>query len=578
MTFDVLICGGEVIDGENNPPKQVDVGITDGKIAAVGDLSSSQSGRTVDASGKVVSPGFIDMHSHADSTIHIYPSAENFLFQGVTTTVTGNCGFAPAPLTDYYAAGFWEWNWWEEVNPRKYDQEPIADLEKVRRAMQKHEGADIEWDTFASFLEYLKEQGTSINMAPLLGHNTIRTAAMGHDYRRHANQDEIDHMKSLVREGMQAGAIGISNGLDYAPGAFASREELVEVVGQAADCDGIFATHWRRTGLRQGTGSPVMIRGLTEALEIASEAEAEQVQISHLLPGYAVFPNPPGQLRKASAELTIELLEEAIDEGTEVYWDVIPNTSGGVISSRYLVNLLSPWLKQAETPERFARNLCAPDLQDEIREYLESGNWYTLNPVSNPGWASGILISRHVNDDLVDRTLQEIADERSEDALSVLFSVLIEDPYTRSFPASGSAEGLKVFIEHPRTTIGLDTFAFDTTYEVTSPPFYLPHPNTYGGMPRFFNEFGIPQLGLQEAVHRVTGLPADILGLKNRGKIARGCWADIAIFSPDAYNGQADFAEPRQYAQGIDYLLVNGKFSIDGGTLTDDKSGRTITR
>ncbi len=578
MEFDVLIENGEIVDGTSGDARREDVGITGKKIAAVGDLSTAAAAETVDAAGMVVTPGFIDMHSHADSTAAVYPSTENFLAQGITTAVTGNCGFSPAPLTDYYAAGFWEWNWWEKINPRKYDAEPIADLQPVREAMREHEGIDLSWDTFASFITFMNQLGTGINIAPLVGHNTIRTAVMGHDYRREADDAEISRMKQWVREAMEAGAFGISNGLDYAPGAFAGEDELVEVVRQASEGGGLFATHWRRTGLREKTGSPVMGLGLKEAIRICRRAEADRLQVSHLLPGYSVFPSPPQRLIKAAAELTIEMLQEGIEDGLDIHWDVIPNTTGGVISARYLAAPLNPWLKQAGTLEGFSRNLRAPDLREEIREFIEAGRWYSLNPVSNPGWASGIIISHHTAEDLAGSSLQEIADDRGEDPLSTMFSLLQQDPYTCCRPPSGGGEALQVFVQHPKTTVGLDTFAFDTSYEVTVPPYYLPHPNTFGGMPRFFNQLGIPLLGLPEAVHRVTRLPAAILGLDDRGQLREGFCADIAVFDPDSYKSCADHEEPRRLATGISYLLVNGEFAVHDGEFTESRSGRTLTR
>ncbi|MFO8059391.1 MAG: amidohydrolase family protein, partial [Bacillota bacterium] len=534
--------------------------------------------RTLDASGQVVTPGFIDMHSHADQTLMVYPGAENFRTQGVTTVVGGNCGFTLAPLNHHYTAGFWEWNWWNEVNPRKYYQEPVADLETARRAMMEHEGVDMNWRTFGEFLETLDRTVPALNLVPLVGHSTIRTAVMGEDYRRHCTREELSEMVNWVREAMDAGAFGLSNGLDYAPGAYASDEENVAVVRAAAERGGMFATHWRRTGLREGMGSPVLIRGLKEAIDIAREADADLLQVSHLLPGYSVFPETPDEMRRASAHHTLEVLDRAVASGLNVYWDVIPNTGGGVLSLKYTAALLSPWLGEAGSLEQLSRNLRAPDLRAEITEYIEAGRWYSLNPLTNPEWASGLIISHHCSEDICDRSLAQIARDRNVGTLEALFDLLVEDPFTRTRSSEGSEATHRIFFEHGRTMVALDTFAMDTSYDVTVPPYFLPHPNTFGGMPRYFQRLGIPTLGLEEAVHRVTGLPAEVLGLSDRGQIEPGKRADIAVFSPDEFENTATAEEPRQYARGISHLLINGTVSIEDGNMLQERSGEVLRR
>ncbi len=578
MALNIKIARGEIVDGTGQPRYRADVGIRDGEIVSVGDLSGVEAERTIDAAGKIVSPGFIDMHSHADETLICYPGAENFRAQGVTTVVGGNCGFTSAPLTRHYTAGFWEWNWWNDINPRKYYQEPVADLEPVERAMLEHEGVELSWRTFGEFLEALDEKVPGINLIPLAGHSTIRTAVMGHDYRRHCTDEELARMLDWVREAMDAGAFGLSNGLDYAPGAYASEEENVAIVRAAAERGGMFATHWRRTGLREGMGSPVLIRGLREAIDIATRAEVQLLQVSHLLPGYSIFPDTPEKMREAAAHHTLDVLDEAIEAGLNVYWDVIPNTGGGVLSMKYVAGLLNPWLGEAGNLEQFSRNLGAPDLREEITGYIEAGNWYSLNPLTSPGWASALIISHHVDDGVRGRSLAQVARERDAGALTVLFDLLVDDPFTRAHPPAGSETSHRIFFEHERTMVALDTFAMDTTYDVTVPPYFLPHPNTFGGMPRYFSRLGIPLLGLEKAVHRVTGLPAGVLALTDRGQIAPGRRADIAVFTPDELEERATYDEPRQYAGGIDHLLINGTLSIEDGQMLKERSGEVLRR
>ncbi len=577
MSLDLKITGGLVVDGRGGEPFIADVGVKGTEIVAVGNLSEIDAGICIEAAGKVCAPGFIDMHSHADDTLLAHPEAENFLTQGVTTVVGGNCGFSPAPLTQYYASGLWEWYWRQDVNPRMYDQEPVADLERVRDAVRRHGGVDITWRHFGEFLERVDQVLPGVNLVPLVGHSTVRAAVMGHDYRRPATSSERDRIMSFIGEAMDEGAAGVSNGLDYYPGAFADRRELVGIVREAAVRGGMFATHWRRK-LRHKNGLPVLARGLTEAIEIAREAEAPLLQVSHLLPAYSVFPDPPQGMREAVGSMTLQLLDDAIEQGLNIYWDVIPSRSGGVLTVKSLANALIPWWNASGTLEQLGRNLRAPDYRDEIRRYLESGRWYYLNPQVDSEWSSGILIGRHEDDPSVGgHSLEEVAQSRGIDPFTALFDLLVADPYTETaVPDNEPGRMLEIFFKHPRTTVGLDTFSVDTGYESAAPPYALPHPNTYGGMIRYLKDLGIPLLGLSEAIHRVTGLPARILGLSDRGLIGPGLKADIAVFSPAELKAPSNHSEPRQYSEGIEYLLVNGTMSVRTGEILKRRGGQVL--
>ncbi len=578
VNFDILIRNGLIVDGSGEPAFSADVGIVGERIEAVGDLEGCEAETVIDASDLIVTPGLIDAHTHADKTLMIYPGAENYRTQGITTVVGGNCGSGPAPLGEYYLQGYWDWDWWYDVNPRMYYEEVVADLQPAAKAMRKHHGIDLDWRSFGEFFDRLRTRRPGVNLVPLVGHNAVRGTVMGHDYRREATNEEIEEMKDLVARAMDDGVRGISNGLDYAPGAFAGHEELVAVIGEAAKRGGIFTSHWRRTGLRQGMGNPVLIKGLREALQIARDAAVPKVQISHVLNGYSVFPESPDELIREGARLTLGALEEAIEEGLNVHWDVIPNTNGGTLSGRFLASGLTPWLKMSGNLEGLARNLRAPDFRAQIRDYIESGNWYSLNPVTNPGWASGIIVASHDDSSLVERPLAEIAEERGTDALDTLFDLLVEDPLAESYPAPGSEIPHRVFFRHPRTMVALDTFSVDDTYDIKRPPYMRAHPNAYAGMPRYFQHFGRPLLGLEEAVRRVSSLPAEVFELEDRGLLREGYLADVAVWNPDEYEGNATFCEPRRYADGIHHLIVNGVFTLRDGNLSEDRAGRILTR
>jgi len=579
LNFDVIIRGGDVIDGTGSPSIKKDVGIIGDKIAAVGDLSQSTGEKIVDAAGQVVAPGFIDMHSHADQTILMYPCAESSIGQGITTAVCGQCGFSPAPLNKHWTMCFWEWNWWDKVVPRKYYPEVVGDLDKVKKAARETDGLDVNWSTFGQWLDRVEQANPGINIVPLVGHSTIRAAVMGSDYRRQATSDEIQDMKRYVEEAMDAGAAGISNGLDYAPNSYCTMEESYEAIGTAVKRGGIFSSHWRRTGLRQGFGNPGLIQGIKEAIDIAKKTGAK-LQLAHLSPGYLISPSPTPKLSVCAAEETLAVLDEAIEDGVDLAFDVIPNhLTGGVLHAKYLAASLTPWLKEAGTMEKFAENLKAPDLRREIKDYIMSGKWFNLNPIINRGWAHNMKIGRCKIQEFSGKTIAEIARERSQEPLDTLMDVISADPYAIvARKTTNSDEVKRVFYKHPRAMVGIDTFLVNTTFETKVPPYFLPNPNTFGGMARFIRLYAVGLLGLEEGIRRITSLPAEILGLKDRGVIAEGMKADIVVFKPEAVTEKDTDEEPRQYPEGFSWVLVNGRVAIENGKHTLSRSGQVLRR
>ncbi len=579
MDFDVIIRNGDVIDGSGKPRARQDVGLKGDSIAAVGDLRDAAAPKVVDASGQVVTPGFIDMHSHADQTILVYPYAQSFVGQGITTTVCGQCGFSPAPLNKHYAATWWEYNWWDRVEHRKYYKEVVGDLDKAKKAVKDVEGLDMDWSTFGEWLGRLDKSGIGINLAPLVGHGTVRAAVMGSDYRRHATSAEIEAMKRYVEEAMDSGAQGISNGMDYAPNSYCTPEESVEVISVAAKKGGLFASHWRRTGLREGFGNPGLIQGLKEAIDIARKTGAK-FEVAHLGPAFQILPSPTPKLSMCAAEETLAVIDEAIKSGVDLTFDVIPNTqTGGVSYAKYLASPLSPWLKEAGTIERFAENLKSPDLREDIRHYIMAGKWYTLNPIVQPGWANGIKIGRSKVQGVAGKTLAEAARERSKDALDTLMDIICEDPWTTTGLRKGEEETKRLFFKHPRAMVAIDTFVVDETCEGKNPPYMLPNPNSFGGMARYLSLYAAADvLGLEEGVRRISGLPAERLGLADRGILAEGKKADIVVFRPEAVKDKSTEDEPRQYPKGFSWVFVNGKAAMEDGKLTLTKSGKALRR
>ncbi|MEW6523829.1 MAG: amidohydrolase family protein [Bacillota bacterium] len=578
MTFDLIIKGGTVIDGTGNARKQADVGVCRDTIEAVGDLSRATAARMVDATGLVVTPGFIDMHSHSDATILHYPAGESSIAQGITTSVGGQCGSSMAPLHKHVSVGLWGANWRDKVAPAKYYSEGAIDIEKVRQAAKEYEGFDLDWNTFGQWLDRVEKAQPGINLVPLVGHGTVRTAVMGKDTRRHATPDEIAAMKRYVAQAMDEGAAGISTGMDYPPGVFAAHEEFCEVVAEAARHGGYFSPHWRRTGLRQGFGNPGLITGLREALDVARKTGAK-TQVAHLSSGYLVSPFPTPRLATVAAEETLLAIDETIEAGVDLAFDVIPNhLTGGTMHQKYVASTLAPWFKEAGSFEQFATNLAAPDLRAEIKAYIMSGKWYPLNPILQPLWTSSLRVDRSAIAEFHGKTIEEIAANRKTDPLDALMDVIQEDPQACGGLRRPYAfdQALRVFYSHPMAMVGIDTTLVDHSFAMTVPPFMYPNLNTFGGMARFVRLYALGHLGLEEGIRRLTSLPAGRLGLADRGVIAQGMKADLVIFKPEDVVENQDDTEPVQYPRGYHWVFVNGVAAMENGVLTRQRGGKVL--
>lgn len=580
VMYDVIIRGGEVLDGKGTPRQRVDVGISGDSIAAVGDLRHAAAAKVVDAAGLVVAPGFIDMHSHSDRTILHYPAGESSIGQGITTSVGGQCGSSWAPLGEYVGTGMLGINWRDKVAPFKYYGEGAVELEKARRAAKQYEGFDLDWTTFGEWLDRVEAARPGINLVPLVGHGTVRTAVMGKDTKRHATAGEVTAMKRLVAEAIEQGAPGISTGMDYPPGVFAAHDEFCEVVGEAARHGGFFSPHWRRTGLRQGFGNPGLIQGLREALDVARRSGAK-TQVAHLSSGYLINPMPTPKLAVAAAEETLTDIDAAIRDGVDLAFDVIPNhLTGGTMHQKYVASTLAPWFKEAGSFEHLAQNIMAPDLRQEIKQFIMSGKWYPLNPNLQPLWASDLVVNKSSVAEFDGKTVARIAEARNKDPLDALMDVIAEDPRACGGPRRPYAldEALRVFYGHPLAMVGIDTMLVDETFEMTVPPFMYPNLNTFGGVARFVRLYAQGLLGLEEGVRRLTSLPASRLGLADRGTVAPGMKADLVVFKPEAVLECQDDIEPRQYPQGYHWVFVNGVAAMEDGKLTHSRSGMVLRR
>lgn len=578
MTFDILIRNARVCDGTGQPAFSADIGVVGDRIAQIGDLQDCNAAQTIDAAGRVAAPGFIDMHSHGDCTLLLFPNAQSLLRQGVTTIVGGNCGTSPAPLDRVYLMQCWELDFWQELDPFVFYENSFLDPAPVRAYFRDHLGYDMDWHSFGEFLNRVERAHCAVNYVPLVGHGQVRAQILGLENARPATAEEADAIAALLREAMEDGAWGISTGLDYAPGAFADTEELKKAVSAAGQYGGLYATHWRRTGIRKGHGQKRgKIDGILEALELAAQGGAH-LQISHILSGYDIFPDTDPALSIAAVHATLSPIDRALAAGQPVAFDVIPNTGGGIDILPWLVRYFQPWVRQAGSVEGFLHNLRAGDYRDYIKRSIERGDWYLLSAQAQPDWDAKLTVIRSANSGRVGKTIRTLCTDTGTEPLDMLFTLLLEDPDTLVDQKMFLPETVREFLSHPRAMVGSDSFALDQTgiYGLQTPPYIMPHPNTYCAFPNFLLHYASGTL--EQAVHQLTQRPAEWLGLRERGTLRAGNFADIVLLSPEALATNESYCEPRNFPDGIDTVLVNGVIAVQDGRETEQRPGRVLRR
>ena len=583
--YDILIKGGTVIDGTGAAAMEADVAIRDGKIAAIGSIDPSQAREVVDAAGRVVTPGFIEMHSHADQTLLAYPTMDSMLHQGITTFVGCMCGQSIAPVGKYWLANQAMRDIFDELTPKLYADMYADDYyalsEEVIPLVRRHCGFNVTWRTFHEWLDAVDAHGTSGNIVPVLGYSTIRMNAAGPDGDRPLTEAEKTQLKADIHEALDAGAFGMSVGLDYEPGIFSDTAELLEMTRELKKDGGILFAHWRKTGQRRGTPTrQKKIDGIKEILEIGL-ANDIQVQISHLSKGYDLYPANDDYLQAAASRRTLQVIDEYVARGARAGFDVIPNSTGGTMIAPDLITLFRPWYKFTGGVSLFLRNLRAQDYRQMIREAIFSGSYYILNPKVQPEWEDEIRIIRCAQRRYEGKTARQVGEAMGCDTLTALFELLLIDRRTQIFRAvhDASAESVKTFVAHPKATLGNDTFVFGSTSTVAydpESPGNKPNPNTYCGFIKFLTELGGGDR--VEMIHKLTGRPAELLHFKKRGTLAPGKQADVLVIDWEALKTNENVIDPTVYPEGIQHVLVNGVPVIRDGRHTGALPGGAIRR
>lgn len=528
--LDLVVEGGRVINGAGTPGFVTDVGVVAGQIEAIGDLSHAEAAERIDASGLVVSPGFIDIHQHGDFSLLACRTADSAVRQGVTTVVTGNCGHGCAPLTDGGA----------------------ATLNVIGRRSEW--GVQIDWTTYGDYLERLRTPGVGVNVAPLVGHGAIRVAAMGFAPRPPTPTEQA-RMRDLVAQAMEEGAVGLSSGLEYAPGKEAGAEELIDLCRVVAARGGIYATHIRNRGYE-------LVAATDEAIHTA-EAAGLPLQISHFAPRTYT---PPGQWDRA-----LERIYQARDRGVEVHIDTFPYAWGpGPVAA-----MLPTWAFEG-TARDVAARLRDPEQRARMRD--EADSRFAL-AVKLGLLEQSFLTYSLGHPHLVGKSYQEISSLLGRDAYDAVLDIVAaeEDDFYNVIARGHFAhdDELRRLLREPICMVESDGIvlsphgpAADFTFSISD----------YGWAARLLQRFVREEalLSLEEAVRRMTSLPAEKVGLRDRGRIAAGMAADLVVFDPATIEDLATFEHPQRSPAGVPYVFVNGDAVVTPVGHTGALPGRVL--
>jgi len=531
LKYDLAILNGRIIDGAGNPWHKADIGIAGGRIRSIGRLDGSAREK-IDAEGLVVTPGFVDMHSHSDLQLLVNPLAESKIRQGVTTEVIGNCGSSPAPLNEY---------------TREEERKDAGELAKK---------IDWDWLSFDDFLRKMQRSGVALNVAPLVGNAAVRTMVMGFEARK-PTPSELAKMKALTARCMEEGAFGLSTGLIYSPSCYAKTSEIIELCKVVARYGGIYASHIR------GEGDP-LTSSVREAITIGKEARIP-VEIAHH--------KAAGKRNWGKVTKTLAMIQEARDHGVDVTCDVYPYTAGAT----GLAAGIPSWAHEGGM-DKLIERLKDPKTRLRIRREILKGIQGWENLIGTAGPENIMITSSEKHRNYQGKRISDLAKAKRKDPLNFIFDLLIEETGRVGIVLFMiNEDDMRKVLSSEFSMIGSDAAA-QAPYGVLGRA--KPHPRSYGTFVRVLGkhvrEEGL--LSLPEAIRKMTSLPARKIGLWNRGLVRVGNWADLVVFDEDTVGDKATYMNPHQYPAGIKYVIVNGKVVIKGKRHRKILPGKVLRR
>jgi len=569
LDFDIVIRNGCIVDGTGNPWFKADVGIKDGKVAKLSAVPLRRADRVIDAKGLLVCPGFINLHSHSDSTILSHNNAENCLAMGLVTELTGNCGSSVAPISEKY-------------------REVVTERMKGR-TLSLMEEEEVDWLTMDEWMNKLEEKGVGINVAALVGHGTIRSNVMGVEdeggERIVPIDDEMDEMRVMVDEAMKDGAFGLSTGLTYAPGRNALTGEVVELVKVVAKHGGVYASHMRCEGDR-------LLEATREFIEICEKGGVRGTIAHHKAMGR----NNYGKVCE-----TIRKVERARARGVDIIIDQYPWRHGGTTKS------LGSWFKAAQpgeepevrTREELVEKLKGPDEWEKLKgaaleerekeleghrvrkEKLEEKGGWTSKPFFTA--LSGTILHSTKYPELEGRSLEDVAETLGEGDLWEGIRVLLiaDEGFTSAGGEPYSEDDIITILRYPWTTVSTDQYAMDNSkvsLQDAADALAMQHPRGWGTYAKILGTYVRKKkvLTMEEAIRKMTSLPVRFLGLQDRGLVREGFWADLVVFNPEKVENAATYGNPHLSPNGIPYVLVNGQLAIDENKPTGALAGKVL--
>jgi N-acyl-D-amino-acid deacylase len=525
--FDLLVTGARVVDGTGGPAFEGSVAIRDDRIVAVlrDGVSAAPAVRRFDAAGRVLAPGFVDVHQHSDATPFVEPGMDSMLRQGVTTVVVGNCGTSAYPFQ--------------------------GAEERAAAAGADTSALGRRWSTFGEYLAAIDRHRPALNVAALVGHGTLREAALGKEQRRPPTAREMTTMKRTLDEALEQGAVGLSTGLIYAPGLHATTDEIAELASSLALRGGVYASHVR------GESSTVF-EAVAECIETGRRAGVP-VHVSHL----KVESRPMwGRGRELLARLDAERAR-----GADVTADQYPYTAW----ETELAAALPPWTSATELPGALAD----PSTRARLRTSMETGEpgWEGLG--RSIGWDLAVVGAHVPTPELTGRTIADLATEWEVEPFEAVVRLLLADPLTGMIGHGMHEDDVRTILRRPDVFVASDALAISAHGPLGR---FAVHPRYYGTFVRVLGRYVREErlLSVETAIRKMTSLPAERFGLVRRGVIAEGATADLVVFDPDRVADLATYDRPHAYAEGVDLVVVNGKVAWDGAP--GERAGRALRR